>query len=120
LSAISNAEGFLQTSTPPVSAHDQVLMLWLVNELVSTVVDYSPTRQTKLRLCLAYEDRTFRLALSGTGGIEPIAHELTDSRVRCPAMDILTTIASRWGSQTFPDDTDHIWVELDLGRRTLG
>jgi hypothetical protein len=108
------AEHFL-TEYTLLSALDVALAVWVVSELTSTAIDYSPIAGKALQVELACNEETFTAAVSGKDGVGLVARELADESIRSDALDIVAGLVDGWGYQLSEDEGDHVWVELKLG-----
>lgn len=93
--------------------HDRDDAALLVTELVANVVDHVGG-EASLALELTLADGWLRVAVADGSAVEPVVRELSQERLRGRGMQLVTSIADRWGVEP-RDGGKRVWFELTVG-----
>lgn len=93
--------------------HDRDDAALLVTELVANVVDHVGG-EASLALELTLADGWLRVAVADGSAVEPVVRELSQERLRGRGMQLVTSIADRWGVEPH-DGGKRVWFELTVG-----
>jgi anti-sigma regulatory factor (Ser/Thr protein kinase) len=97
----------LRTWGAPQDREDAEL---LVTELVANVVDHVGG-EASLALQVTFSDQWLRIGVSDGSAIRPVVQELSGERTRGRGLQMVASIAERWGVEDEPGGKS-VWFEL--------
>jgi hypothetical protein len=90
--------------------HDRSDAALLVTELVSNVVDHVGG-EASFSIEVTLADAWLRIAVVDGSAVRPVVRELSNERLRGRGMQLVATIAERWGVEDH-DGGKRVWFEL--------